>query len=124
MTHFLSRTALVLLAGSVLAACSTYQSEGVEQVRPNFPVRQGPDQQGTPPATQPPGDVTTPPSAQPTSPIESRPLDPLPQAQPRPGDSYVPPPPPPPAQEYETVTRTTATGAVVDADGPPQTYTV
>ncbi|MDP1875834.1 peptidoglycan DD-metalloendopeptidase family protein [Phenylobacterium sp.] len=123
MTHFLSRTALVLLAGSVLAACSTYQSEGVEQVRPNFPVRQGPDMQGTPPATQTPGDQTSPPSAQPTSPIESRPLDPLPSAQPRPGDSY-PPPPPPPAQEYETVTRTTATGQVVDADGPPQSYTV
>lgn len=123
MTHFLSRTALVLLAGSVLAACSTYQNEGVEQVRPNFPVRQGPDAQGTPPASQSPGDATTPPSAQPTSPIESRPLDPLPSAQPRPGDSY-PPPPPPPAQEYETITRTTATGQVVDADGPPQSYTV
>ncbi|MGQ3264340.1 LysM peptidoglycan-binding domain-containing protein, partial [Phenylobacterium sp.] len=126
MTHFLSRTALVLLAGSVLSACTTYQSEGVEQVRPNFPVRQGPDQQGAPPATQPPGETTPPPSARPTSPIESRPLDPLPQAQPRPGDSYPPPPPPPPppAQEYETITRTTATGQVVDADGPPQSYTV
>ncbi|MDO8902021.1 MAG: LysM peptidoglycan-binding domain-containing M23 family metallopeptidase [Phenylobacterium sp.] len=121
MTHFLSRTALVLIAGSVLAACSTYQSEGVEQVRPNFPVRQGPDMQGTPPVIQP-GDTTTAPSAQPTSPIESRPLDPLPSAQPRPGDSYPPPPPPP--QEFETVTRTTATGQVVDADGPPQSYTV
>ena len=126
MTHFLSRTALVLLAGSVLAACTTYQSEGVEQVRPNFPVRQGPDQQGAPPAAQPSGETTPPPSARPTSPIDSRPLDPLPQAQPRPGDSYPPPPPPPPPppQEYETVTRTTATGQVVDADGPPQTYTV
>ncbi|MDP2212350.1 LysM peptidoglycan-binding domain-containing M23 family metallopeptidase [Phenylobacterium sp.] len=121
MTHFLSRTALVLIAGSVLAACSTYQSEGVEQVRPNFPVRQGPDMQGTPPAIEP-GDTTSAPSAQPTSPIESRPLDPLPSAQPRPGDSYPPPPPPP--QEFETVTRTTATGQVVDADGPPQSYTV
>jgi murein DD-endopeptidase MepM/ murein hydrolase activator NlpD len=61
--------------------------------------------------------------AQPTTPIESRPLDPLPDAQPRPA-SNIPPPPPPPAQEYETVTRTTATGQVVDADGPPQSYTV
>ncbi len=126
MTHILTRTALVLLAGSVLAACSTYQSEGVEPVRPNFPVRQGPDAQETPPPSQAapmPGDQTPPPSAQPTSPVESRPLDPLPSAQPRPSDSY-PPPPPPPAQEYETVTRTSATGQVVDADGPPQTYTV
>ncbi len=124
MTHILNRTALVLLAGSVLAACSTYQNEGVEPVRPNFPVRQGPDAQTPPAQTAPmPGDTTPPPSAQPTSPVESRPLDPLPSAQPRPGDSY-PPPPPPPAQEYETVTRTSATGQVVDADGPPQTYTV
>ena len=124
MTHILTRTALVLLTGSVLAACSTYQNEGVEPVRPNFPVRQGPDAQTPPAQTAPmPGDTTPPPSAQPTSPVESRPLDPLPQAQPRPGDSY-PPPPPPPAQEYETVTRTSATGQVVDADGPPQTYTV
>jgi murein DD-endopeptidase MepM/ murein hydrolase activator NlpD len=125
MTHFLSRTALVLLAGSVLAACSTYQADGVEQVRPNFPVRQGPDMSGAPATTPPPGDMTPPPTAQPTSPIESRPLDPLPQAQPRPGDNYPPPPPPPPPpQEYETITRTSATGQVVDADGPPQTYTV
>ncbi|MFP5448802.1 MAG: peptidoglycan DD-metalloendopeptidase family protein [Alphaproteobacteria bacterium] len=125
MTHFLSRTALVLLASSALVACSTYQAEGVEQVRPNFPVRQGPAMQSPSPAPQPPGDMTPPPAAQPTSPIESRPLDPLPQAQPRPSDSYAPPPPPPPpVQEYETITRTTATGQVVDADGPPQTYTV
>ena len=126
MTHFLSRTALVLLASSALVACSTYQAEGVEQVRPNFPVRQGPAMQSPSPAPQPPGDMTPPPAAQPTSPIESRPLDPLPQAQPRPSDSYTPPPPPPPppVQEYETITRTTATGEVVDADGPPQTYTV
>lgn len=126
MTHILTRTALVLLAGSVLTACSTYQSEGVEPVRPNFPVRQGPDAQGAPPPAQTapmPGDQTPPPLAQPTSPVESRPLDPLPQAQPRPSDNY-PPPPPPPAQEYETITRTSATGQVVDADGPPQTYTV
>lgn len=125
MTHSLTRTALVLLAGSILAACTTYQPEGVEQVRPNFPVRQGPDVQGAPlePELPPAQSATAPPMAQPTTPIESRPLDPLPQAQPRP-DSNIPPPPPPPAQEYETVTRTTATGQVVDADGPPQSYTV
>lgn len=125
MTHSISRTALVLLSGSILAACTTSQFEGVEQVRPNFPVRQGPDVQAAAPQAEPPPaqSTTAPPMAQPTTPIESRPLDPLPQARPRPADN-IPPPPPPPAQEYETVTRTTATGLVVDADGPPQTYTV
>ena len=125
MTHFISRTALILLAGSALAACTTYQPSGVEPVRPNFPVRQPPPGQAPPPVNEPgvqPGELP-PPSAQPTSPVESRPLDPLPSAEPRPGDSY-PPPPPPPVIEYETVTRTSATGQVVDADGPPQSYTV
>lgn len=123
MTHFLSRSALVLLASSALAACTTYQPNGVEPVRPNFPVRQAPAEQA-PMGPPPPASETTspPPAAAPTAPVEARPLDPLPPAQPRPDD--IPPPPPPPAQEFETVTRTSATGQVVDADGPPQTYTV
>ncbi|HMP63564.1 MAG TPA: LysM peptidoglycan-binding domain-containing protein, partial [Phenylobacterium sp.] len=122
MTHFLTRSALVLLASSLVAACTTYQPDGVEPVRPNFPVRQGPAEQA-PPAVQPGGfPDSPPPSAAPSGAVESRPLDPLPAAPPR-SDGF-PPPPPPPAQEFETVTRTTATGQVVDADGPPQTYTV
>uniref|UniRef100_UPI002FDB14D7 LysM peptidoglycan-binding domain-containing protein n=1 Tax=Phenylobacterium sp. TaxID=1871053 RepID=UPI002FDB14D7 len=125
MTHFLTRSALVLLASSLVAACTTYQPDGVEPVRPNFPVRQGPAEQ-PPPAAQPGGfPDSPPPSAAPSGTVESRPLDPLPAAPAR-SDGFPPPPPPPPppAQEFETVTRTTATGQVVDADGPPQTYTV
>lgn len=122
MTHFLTRSVLVALATSALAACTTYQPSGVEPVRPNFPVRQPPaDQPGLPPSQPAPSAETPPPSAAPSSPVEARPLDPLPAAQPPP-EAY--PPPPPPAQEYETVTRTSATGQVVDADGPPQSYTV
>jgi murein DD-endopeptidase MepM/ murein hydrolase activator NlpD len=124
MTHFLSRTALILLSTTALAACSTYvpfEDQSGGPARPSYPTTLPP--QGAPPSGAPPT-ATTPvpegtplPQVRPAPPIvESQPLPPAPSA------PIAPPPPPPP--RMETVTRTTVTGPVVDVAGPAQDYTV
>src|SRR5690606_26942394 len=109
MTHQVQRLALVLLAGASLTACAA------QTPKPNFPIVRPADQSG-PVATAP---SSTPPAysgAQPSSPVQAAPLPPPVTSAP------MAPLAPPPATQ--TVTRTVATGKVVDMDGPPQTYTV
>lgn len=144
MTLSFSRTALVLLAGASLGACTTYDPLGgqlSEPRRPNYPVRA--DQ-----ATPPPAAPASAQAAAPTSPAmgEARMLEPAapasqrdapPSASAVPEPNYSPPPGvsvaqappaeaprPAPPPVMQTVTRASVTGKVVDAEGPPKVYTV
>jgi len=152
MTHLLSRTALVLLAASALAGCTTYNAlpgGRPESLRPNFPTRlegtASPAAAREPVATTPVR-VAAPAEGRLLEPVSQAPLAPAaPSAVPEPNyspppvspspspaytpspaaPSYAPPaytPPSPPAMR--TVTRATVTGKVVDAEGPPAVYTV
>ena len=135
MTHFLERSALILLAGTALTACAG----------PNYPINP-PVVQVPPPAVPATAPAQTaaaepPPSApQAAAPVESRALEPLPSA--RPAESQPPaaaPPPaappvaPPPAPavakpprepSYRTDTTRSVTGRVVEVEGEAQSYTV
>jgi len=111
MTLSLSRTALILLAGSALAACESLPPAA----QPNFPTRPPPV---APPVTTPPPPVVReePPVApRPTAPVQSQNLPYI-----APARELPPPPPPPPAM----VSRPTVTGRVVEAQGPAKSYTV
>jgi len=130
MTHFLQRSALILLGTTALVACS---STG-EALRPAYPSRV---EQAPPPPppieTAPPVIETTPlpQAAPPPLAVESQPLPPLvtapPTAQPTPAPA---PPPvvqrtqPAPAPTFQTVTRRSVTGRVVNAPGKPVTYEI
>lgn len=134
MTLSYSRTALILLAATSLSACTTYTpfGEDAQVARPNYPTRLPPPGAETAPPpqeTQEQGPMRPGPS---TGPVESRPLDPVPN-----GPAYVtpstPPYTPPPAYQpppvytppvMQTVTRQTVTGKVVEAAGPPKSHTV
>jgi len=125
MTQVLNRTALVLLAGSLLAACATTPDGGRQAPQPNYPII-APE---PPAAAEPP-----PPQARPSGSVESRALAPPPGAEVAPArptpaqPAYLPPPPvrpsAPSAPSVQTVTRTAVTGKVVDAAGPPKTHKV
>lgn len=119
MTASFTRTALVLLATSAVAACTTYPADGQGSMRPNYPTRLPPGAQApatapaaqTPPApSDAPPVITVPPAA-----VTSRPLPPI---------SSQPAPPAPSRPVEQTVTRQTATGRVVEAQGPAASYTV
>lgn len=120
MTHFLQRTVLILLGGSALTACAT------TEMRPDYPTRNLPTVATPAPAptpVAPPAD----PEPQPTAPppaaaVEQTPLAPLAPAVPR--EPAYTPPPRPAEPAYETVTRRSVTGRVVDAAGKAQTYEV
>lgn len=110
MTLFLSRTALILLAGSALAACESLP----QATSPNYPVRTAPP--ATVPAVPPPPVVAeeTPP-ARPTAPVESQNLP------------YIAPArelPPAPAPKRPPATRPADTGRLVETPVAAQTYTV
>ncbi len=112
MTLSLTRTALFLLAGTALTACTT-----VEPVRPNFPTRPAPSQ---------PLPVPPPPVRQDEPAMQPRPIPPVESSQ---LPSISPPRPQPvrPAPRpmtTETVTRTTVAGKVVETAGPAKDYTV
>lgn len=112
MTLSLTRTALFLLAGTALTACTT-----VEPVRPNFPTRPAPSQ---PPPVPPPPVRQEEPAMQPRPipPVESSQLPAI--SPPR----QQPVQPAPPRMTMETVTRTTVAGKVVETAGPAKDYTV
>ena len=139
MTHFFPRSALVLLAASALSACAS-------DLRPNFPIVAS-STAPPPPAVAPPPPVVTAPPVAPVEPppyvapapsaVESRVLEPLTPAPPRPEPAlapvpaYIPPPvaaprasPPPPPPAMQTVTRRSVTGRVVEVDGKPSVYEV
>ena len=134
MTLSYSRTALILLAATSLGACTTYTpfGEDAQVARPNYPTRlPPPGAQTSPPVPEPQdqGPMRPGPS---TGPVESRPLEPVPN-----GPAYVtpstPPYTPPPAYQpppvytppvMQTVTKQIVTGAVVEAAGPPKSHTV
>lgn len=111
MTLSLTRTALFLLAGTALTACTT-----VEPMRPNFPIQPGAGQ----PLPVPPPARQDEPAAQPRPipPVESSQLPSISPARPQPTT------PAPRPMVTETVTRTTVAGKVVDAAGPAKDYTV
>ena len=134
MTLSYSRTALILLAATSLGACTTYTpfGEDAQVARPSYPTRlPAPGDQGVP--AQPAPEIEPAPRAGPYSgPVDSRPLDPVPN-----GPAYVTPstppytaPPayqPPPTYQppvMQDVVRKTVTGKVVDAEGPPKSHTV
>lgn len=135
MTQHLSRTALILVATSALAACSTYAPfEGqAAPAQPNFPITAPPPPVSAPTAQAP---QATAPEVRPAAPIESQalptpaPSQPAALAETAPAPAYQPPayqppayqPPPPPATRTET--RLSVNGRVVDADGPAETYVV
>ncbi|WP_332770424.1 LysM peptidoglycan-binding domain-containing protein [Phenylobacterium sp.] len=110
MTLFLSRTALILLAGSALAACESLPQAS----QPNYPVRTAP-LAVPPPAPAPapaPADQTPP--ARPTAPVESQNLPYIAPAR------ELPPPPAP----SQPAPRPSAGGRLVETPGAAQTYTV
>lgn len=144
MTLFFSRTALVLLAGASLCACTTYDPLGgqlSEPLKPAYPVRA--DQAQPAPAASaaaptaarelepaaPAGQRDAPPSSGVPEPNYSPPpnygtptasaLPPVGGTSPAPAAARPAPPP-----VMQTVTRATITGKVVDAEGPPKIYTV
>ncbi|MDP3632110.1 LysM peptidoglycan-binding domain-containing protein [Phenylobacterium sp.] len=135
MTLSYSRTALILLAATSLSACTTYApfGEDAQVARPNYPTRlPPPDTQTLPPAQSGPDQAPAPQAGPATSPVQSRPLDPVPN-----GPAYVtpstPPYTPPPAYQppyqpppvvMQTITKQTVTGKVVAAAGPPKSHTV
>lgn len=150
MTLYFSRTALVLLAGASLCACTTYDPLGgqlSEPLKPNYPVRA---EQTAPSQPAPAASASSPTAARELPPAAPRDETP-PSATGVPEPNYSPPPnygtptatalPPvggassaaaePPAATrpapppvMQTVTRATITGKVVDAEGPPKIYTV
>lgn len=134
MTLSYSRTALILLAATSLGACTTYTpfGEDAQVARPNYPTRlPPPGAQTSPPVPEPQDQGPMQPGPS-TGPVESRPLEPVPN-----GPAYVtpstPPYTPPPAYQpppvytppvMQTVTKQIVTGAVVEAAGPPKSHTV
>lgn len=118
MTLSLSRTALILLAGTALTACTT-----MEPARPNFPARldpPAPAPQSRPVTTPPPvvrDEAPMPEAPRATPPVQSAPLPSLTPARPAPAP-YTPPP------VTQTVTKTSVSGKVVTTAGPAKTYTV
>lgn len=113
MTLSLTRTALFLLAGTALTACTT-----VEPVRPNFPTRPGPSQ---PLPVSPPPVRQDEPAMQPRpiAPVESNQLPAITPTRPQPAPAPAPRP-----MVTETVTRTTVAGKVVETAGPAKDYKV
>ena len=113
MTLSLTRTALFLLAGTALTACTT-----VEPVRPNFPTRPAPSQ---PLPVQPPPIRQEEPAMQPRPipPVESSQLPSISPPRPQPAPAPAPRP-----MVTETVTRTTVAGKVVETAGPAKDYKV
>ncbi len=109
MTLSLSRTALILLAGSALAACESLP----QATQPNYPVRAAPPA-APPPAPSPAPAVADPtPPARPTAPVESQNLP------------YIAPSRElPPAPAPQPPTRPPASGRLVETPGATQTYTV
>jgi murein DD-endopeptidase MepM/ murein hydrolase activator NlpD len=129
MTHFLQRSALILLGTTALVACTTTG----EPLKPTYPSRsaEAPPPMVDVPAPPPPPVETPPQSPPPSVSVESHALAPLTPAQPRPEAprAETPPPaaatrPPPPAPTFQTVTRRTVTGKVVEVEGKPVTYEV
>jgi murein DD-endopeptidase MepM/ murein hydrolase activator NlpD len=138
MTLFYGRMALVLLAGGSLAACTTYDpmaGQLSEPLKPNFPTRMPEAAAQQAPASAAPS------SARVLEPAAPPVRDTPPTVSAAPQPNYSPPPnyqppagSPPPAQAaprpvapppvMQTVTRTSVTGRVVDAEGPAKTYTV
>lgn len=136
MTPFFSRTALVLLAGAALSACTTYDPLGGElaqPLKPNYPTRLEEAAQAPTPAEAQaaPSSVR---AQELPAPVPQR--DTPPSAPSVPEPNYSPPPnygsrapstapaaaSAPPAMQ--TITRASVTGRVVDAEGPPRIYTV
>ncbi|MET0274956.1 MAG: LysM peptidoglycan-binding domain-containing protein [Phenylobacterium sp.] len=119
MTHFLQRTALILVATSALSACATASDDAL---RPNYPINR---EAAAPPAAAPaptPVPDDAPVQARPAAPVESRPLDSLPPA--RQPDARPAPASEPAAPTYRTVTKRSVTGRVIDVDGKARTYEV
>ena len=110
MTLSFTRTALFLLAGTALTACTA-----VEPMRPNFPIQPA---EGQPLPVPPPVRPNEPQPAQP------RPIPPVESSQLPSLSPTRPTTPAPRPMVTETVTRTTVTGKVVDAAGPAKDYTV
>ncbi len=118
MTLSLTRTALFLLAGTALTACTT-----VEPVRPNFPTRPNPAPSQPLPVPPPVVRPEAPPmQPRPIPPVESSQLPSITPARPTPPP--VRPAPQPPAMVTQTITKTTVAGKVVDTAGPAKDYTV
>ncbi|UTP38137.1 LysM peptidoglycan-binding domain-containing protein [Phenylobacterium sp. LH3H17] len=107
MTLFLSRTALILLAGSALAACESLP----QATQPNYPVRAAPLAVPPPAPAPAPAVVDQTPPARPTAPVESQNLPYIAPARELPA-------PPQPAP------RPAAGGRLVETPGAAQTYTV
>lgn len=148
MTLYLTRSTLILMASASLAACATYEPFGEttpEATRPVYATRMS----DAPVATPPPGaradapvslpqasptvesQILPPPGPRPlvvtpSTPPYPGPTPPSAETAPPPPPRYDPPPPPPPEPRIvmQTITKTTITGKVVDADGPPKVYTV
>jgi murein DD-endopeptidase MepM/ murein hydrolase activator NlpD len=131
MTQFLQRTVLIALATTALTACST--TENQDSMRPSYPVRP-PEAQAAPPVTTAPTpaapvETLSPPPA--AAPVQSQTLAPLPQARPA-EQTLAPPPvverprprPAPVAPRFETVTKKTVNGRVVEVAGRASTYTI
>ena len=126
MTLLRPRAALILLAQILMAttalgACTTYapfDDQPTAPSRPAFPTRVEP----APPATtsEPVAELPLPQAQPEPGPVETQPLAPIVQPLPPPVLVYQPPPPP----VMQTVTRTSVTGKVVDAEGPPKTRTI
>lgn len=126
MTLFNSRTISILLAASALSACTT-----ADGPRPNYPITTPSTAptpapytpQPIPPRYEPPAPApsyTPPVSSTPLPPVTTPRYEPPPFAQPAPRNDL----PPPPAMITRQVTKSTVTGKVVDAAGPPKVYTV
>ena len=136
MTHFLQRSALILLGTTALAACTATG----EQIRPTYPSRssEAPAAPLAPVVAPPPPAAEATPAPQiqaPPAAVESQALPPLVTAPrvPEPAPAAPPQPPAPPVSlrpeqspplVFEIVTRKTVTGKVVTIPGRPVTYTV
>lgn len=135
MTHPFSRTALIAIATSAMAACAaipeypTHQlaqtGEGDRAIPDDYPTNPADSEPAAPaPAPSP---VETRPLPPPAAAVETRPLAPPPAAEPEPvAPAPAPRPEPRPAPLPAPVTRTVtlAPGKVVEAAGRPKTYTV
>ncbi|MEO8112928.1 MAG: LysM peptidoglycan-binding domain-containing protein [Phenylobacterium sp.] len=127
MTQFLQRTALVLVATGALGACST--TDVADAMRPNFPIRSADRDAARPASTPAPATPVrreeTPFQARPAEAVDSRPLETLPPARSsRLAQAQPMPPTRAPAPVFETVSRRSVTGRVVEVEGPAVSYVV